>query len=90
MDKMNEIHKLVEEAVKREFGNDAKLEEGDTLVFQLNDCLLIISLNNGHCQCEFIGGRPIPIDATTGIYTDVEEPTEPWKAAMMNHFTRTE
>ena len=34
---MNEIHKLVEEAVKREFGNDAKLEEGDTLVFQLND-----------------------------------------------------
>lgn len=77
MDKMNEIHKLVEEAVKREFGNDAKLEEGDTLVFQLNDCLLVISLDNGRCRWEFIGGRPIPIDATTGIYTEDAELTEP-------------
>ena len=44
---MEDISKAIELAVtafKEKFGEDAKLEEGDEVVFQLNNCVLIISI----------------------------------------------
>ena len=65
---MNDIFKLVSEAIEREFGEGEKIEEGDTLVFQLNDCILVMSLEDGHLRTEFIGGQVIKVDTSTGFY----------------------
>lgn len=62
------VFEAVNEAIKREFGEDAKLEDGETLVFQLNDCVLIMSLEDGHLRTEFVGGEVIKVDVSTGIY----------------------
>ena len=68
MDKLNNVFKKVQEAIEREFGEGEKIEEGDTLVFQLNDCVLIMGLEDGHLRTEFIGGKVISVDVETGMY----------------------
>lgn len=62
------VFKKVQEAIEREFGEGEKIEEGDTLVFQLNDCILVMALEDGHLRTEFIGGQVIKVDAETGMY----------------------
>ena len=73
---MEDITKAVELALaafKEEFGEDAKLEEGDEVVFQLNNCVLIISLENNTLKQKFIGGLPIKVDHTLKIYESEDE-----------------
>ena len=68
---MEDISKAVELALaafKEEFGEGAKLEEGDEVVFQLNNCVLIMSIENGTFKQKFIGGLPIKVDHTLSIY----------------------
>lgn len=67
--------KQLEEAVRRafdefrkEFGEDAKLENGDEFVTVLNNAVLIISLENGTLKTNFIGGAPFKVDMTLKIY----------------------
>ena len=57
-------------AFKEEFGEDAKLEEGDKLVFELNDCTLILSLEDGVLKEEIIGDKPIKVDYNTGLFKE--------------------
>ena len=64
---MEDISKAIELAIaafKEKFGEDAKLEEGDEVVFQLNNCVLIISIEDNTMKQKFIGGQPIKIDHT--------------------------
>ena len=68
MDKLNDVFEEVYKAIEREFGEGEKLEDGDTLVFQLNDCVLIMGLEDGHLRMEFIGGEVIKVDVSTGLY----------------------
>lgn len=68
---MNEVMKKVMEAFKKEFGEDANLEDGDTVVFELNDCTLILSRDGGKVRTEFLGDKPIKVDCTTGFYSEV-------------------
>ena len=72
MSDFGEIFKKVQEAIEREFGEGEKLEDGDTLVFQLNDCVLIMGLEDGHVRTEFIGGQVIKVDTETGMYQQEE------------------
>jgi len=68
---MDDIQKAVElafEAFHKEFGEDVKLEDGDEVVFIMNNCVLIISLESGTLQEKFIGGKPLTIDHTLKIY----------------------
>ena len=70
---MEDISKAIELAIaafKEKFGEDAKLEEGDEVVFQLNNCVLIISIEDN--TMKFIGGQPIKIDHTLKIYESEE------------------
>ena len=67
MSNFDNVFKKVQEAIEREFGEGEKLEDGDTLVFQLNDCVLIMGLEDGHLRTEFIGGKVINVDAETGM-----------------------
>ena len=59
-------------AYRERFGTDAKLEEGDEVVFQLNNCVLIISIEDNTIKQKFIGGQPIKIDHTLKIYESEE------------------
>ena len=68
MSEINDVFKLVQEAIEREFGEGEKIEDGDTLVFQFNDCVLVMALEDEHLRTEFIGGQVINIDASTGFY----------------------
>lgn len=68
MNDFADVFEKVQEAIEREFGEGEKLEEGDTLVFQLNDCVLIMGLEDGNLRTEFIGGKVINVDAETGMY----------------------
>lgn len=59
---------LAMQAFHDEFGKDARIEEGDEIVFKFNNCVLIISLNNGELGVKYIGGRPIVIDYSVPIF----------------------
>lgn len=68
---MEDIQKAVElaiEAFKERYGQDAKLEDGDTFVCVMNNCTLIVSLKDGNLKEEFIGDKPLQVDHTLKIY----------------------
>lgn len=69
---MDKLMEKVLDAFKREYGKDAKLEEGDELVFELNDCTAILSLENSKLVTKILGDKPIKVDYTTGFYGDEE------------------
>ncbi len=55
---------------KKEFGDDAKLEEDETFVTVFNNCVLIISLEDGRLKTNFIFGEPYRVDMTLNIYEE--------------------
>lgn len=72
---MEEIKKALELAMKKfqeEHGEDAKLEDGDEFVTVFNNCVLVISLNDGNLHTKFIGGKPYEVDLTLSIYESEE------------------
>ena len=69
MDFMDEIMK----AYKAEHGEDAKFEEGETQVFELNDCTVILSLQDKDLGIKILGDKPIKVDCTTGFFKESEE-----------------
>lgn len=68
---MDDIQKAIElafVAFKERYGQDAKIEEGDQIVCVMNNCSLIISLNDGKLKEEFIGGKPLQVNHALKIY----------------------
>ena len=61
------------DAFHREYGEAAKFEEGETQVFELNDCTVIMSLKEGKISTVVIGDKPIKVDCTTGFFVRKEE-----------------
>ena len=62
---------LAMEKFNEEFGEGA-LEDGDEFVTVFNNCVLIISLENGHFSTKFICGKPYKVDKTLNIYESEE------------------
>lgn len=73
MENISQAVELAFDAFKEKFGKGAKLEEGDEVVFQLNNCVLIMSIENGTFKQKFIGGLPIKVDHTLSIYESEEK-----------------
>ena len=76
----SKLMRQLEEAIRRafdefrkEFGEDAKLENGDEFVTVLNNAVLIISLENGTLKTNFIGGAPFKVDMTLDIFEGSDE-----------------
>ena len=72
--------KQIAEAIRRafdefrkEYGEDAKLENGDEFVTALNNAVLIISLENGTLKTKFIGGVPFKVDMALDIFEGGDE-----------------
>ena len=68
MEELVEIINLAMEQFKQEYGDDAKLEDGDEIVTVLNNCVLIVSLENSELKTRFIGGKPYYIDRSLSLY----------------------
>lgn len=58
---------------KKEFGEEARLEDEDKFVTIFNNATLVISLEDGHLKTEFIGGEPYQVDMTLDFYEDEGE-----------------
>ncbi len=68
MEEIGQAIKLAMQKFKEEYGEDAKLEDGDEFVTVFNNCVLIISLEDGSLKTNFIGGKPYEVDMTLSIY----------------------
>lgn len=64
---------LALQAFHKEFGEEAKLKEGDEVVFELNNCVLIVEVKNGTLGLKFIEGKPLKVDHTLKIYESEEK-----------------
>lgn len=58
---------------RKEFGEDAKLENGDEFVTVMNNAVLIISLEDDTLKTKFIGGAPFKVDMTLDIFEGSDE-----------------
>lgn len=74
---MMDVMKQLDEAVgaafkefKKEFGEDAKLEEGDEFVTVFNNAVLVIGVEDHVLRTKFIGGKPYKVDMTLEIYEE--------------------
>lgn len=68
---MEEVSKAIELAMqkfKEEFGEDAKLEEGDEFVTVFNNCVLILGIEDRELKVKFVGGKPFQVDFALSIF----------------------
>lgn len=65
---MDDLLLILIDAFKKEFGEDAKINDGYTLVFELNDCTVILSLEDVTLKTKVIGNKPIKVNYTTGYF----------------------
>lgn len=72
MDGINKAIELAMQEFRKEYGEEAKLEEGREFVTIFNNCMLILSLNGNELGVHFIGGKPLRADLTLSIYKNVE------------------
>ena len=67
---MNGLELIVNSAMakfKEEFGEDAKLEDGDRFVTVYNDAVLIISLENQQLKFDILAGTPYFVDMNLNL-----------------------
>ena len=56
------------DAYEKEYGEDAKFGEGDVQIFELNDCMAILSLEDRTLKTQIIGDKAIKVDHETGFF----------------------
>ena len=68
---MDELFKAIDAAYKeyeKEYGTDAKLEDGEKFFTIFNNAMLIISKEDGELKTEFLGDKPFQVDMTLEIF----------------------
>lgn len=70
MEEIGKAINLAMEKFKEEYGEDAKLEDGDEFATVFNNCVLIISFESGNLKTKFIGGKPYEVDMSLSIYSE--------------------
>jgi hypothetical protein len=68
VEESNELIRCALSEYKKEFGEDAQLEEGESFVTEFNNCVLIISVEEGTLKTDFIGGKPYRVNKSFSIY----------------------
>ena len=54
--------KLMQEEMKKEFGEDSELEDGDTIVGVFKDCVIKIENENNELTIDVVMGEPYIFD----------------------------
>ena len=71
---MSDLIEKIFEKFREEYGSGAKLEDGETQVFVLKDCTVILSLNDGELGVNVTADKPIECDFASGLFvTETEE-----------------
>ena len=56
------------EAYENEYGKGEKIQDGETQVFLLQDCTVILSLNDGELGVKVTADKPIKCDFASGLF----------------------
>jgi len=62
MGKIEKAIQLAMEECKKEYGQDAKLKEGEAIVTVFNDGVVIIGVNNSKLNAKVLFGEPYRVD----------------------------
>lgn len=65
---MDDLLSILIDAFKREYGEDEKINDGDTVIFELNDCIVVLSLEGVKLKMEVTDNKPIKVNYTTGYF----------------------
>ena len=69
---LDKVLELAIEAFKKEYGENAKIEDGDEYFFQFKNGMMILSVENRELKTAFNSELPIKIDHTLKIYENAE------------------
>lgn len=67
MEETKSAIELAMEQFKAEFGQDAKLEDGDEFATVFNDAVVIISLNNRNLSVRILAGKPYFVNQSLNL-----------------------
>lgn len=70
---MSDFIEKIFEKFREEYGSDAKLEDGETKVFVLKDCTVILNLDDGELDVKVTADKPIECDFASGMFVESEE-----------------
>lgn len=70
MDCIEKALELAMEAFHEEYGSDAKIEDGDEVVFVFKNCTLLLEIVEKELNIRFIGGSPLKIDYAVPVYKE--------------------
>lgn len=59
---MEELWKAIWDAYGKTYGENAQYEDGETQVFEMNDCTVILAVENGEIKLKVLGTKPIKVD----------------------------
>lgn len=67
MEETKNAIQLAMEQFRAEFGEDAKLEEGDSFATVFNDAVVIIGLENRQLSVQVLAGKPYYVDHSLNL-----------------------
>ena len=70
---MNDFMKKIFEAYENEYGKGEKLQDGEIQVFLLQDCAVVLSLNDGELSVKVTADKSIKCDFASGMFVESEE-----------------
>lgn len=70
---MNDFMKKIFEAFENEYGKGEKLQDGEMQVFLLQDCTVVLSLNDGELGVKVTADKPIKCNFSSGMFVESEE-----------------
>lgn len=72
MEEMFKVVRLMLAEYKRQNGEDAKLEEGDWIVAELNNATVFLQMKDGELDIKFTGDKPLKVDYSVGFFQEGE------------------
>ena len=69
---MSDLMEKIFEVFRDKYGQDAKMEDGETQVFVLKDCTVILSIDNGAMKVKVTADKPIECDFSSGLFIESE------------------
>ena len=69
---MKDLMEKIFEKFREEYGSDAKLEEGEIQVFELQDCTVVLSNEENNIKINVTADKPIKCDFSSGLFVDAE------------------
>ena len=70
---MNDFMKKIFEAYENKYGKGEKMQDRETQVFLLQDCTVILTLNDGELGVNVTADKPIKCDFAFGMFVESEE-----------------